>query len=134
MFKTNMAEFLKETNKAIEKEQAKQHKKAKGIVLTAYSLILKGSKAVDTGLYKNSHLIEMGRKDTSILDPKNRQQRIKWSRTQDAIGVPTFDFKNNSSIRIYNNVKYAEYIEDGSSSRQDPFLYKRVEEKVRGML
>lgn len=135
MFKSNMQQFKKEVEAGIKKEQAKQDKKANNVIAYAYSEILKGSTAVDTGLYKNSHLIEVGRKDTSVIKENARASRITWaSKQKNKQGIPIFDFKKDKTIRIYNNVNYGEYLEDGSSKRQDPFLYKRTEIKAKRLL
>ena len=57
----NFNSFFAETVKEIEKIQTKQKSEARKIVLGAYNMIVDGS-AVDTSLYKHSHLITYNKK------------------------------------------------------------------------
>jgi len=132
MIKSNINQFIKETNEAIKKEQEKQRKKAKELVVGAYGLIIDGTTAVDTGLMKNSNFIEVNTNTAEVIDPQTRQQREQLAReNKTKQKVPIIKFENGDRIRIFNNVKYALIIESLGTQRQERGLYRRVEQKIR---
>ena len=132
MLKSNIEQFIRETNKAIEKEQEKQKKQAKEIVVSAYSLILDGSKAVDTGLYKNSHFMEVNQNTTEEINPTTREQREQLAQeNKTKQGVQDLKFNNGDRIRIYNNVAYALHLEALGTQRQEKGLYRRTEQRIK---
>jgi len=137
MIKSNINQFIKETNKAIKKEQEKQKKKAKELVVGAYALIVDGSVA-DTGLYKNSHFIEVNKNTTQEFgEGLSRQQREQLAQQNKAKQqIPILKFENGDRIRIFNNVSYGIHLEVGvhAGQRQEKGLYRRTEQKIRNEL
>lgn len=138
MFKSNMQQFLKDAQKAIDLEVEEENKKFREVVAESYSKILEGSTAVDTGLYKNSHLIEIGNRDNAVITGKTRKIRQKKLTIQEKRSarqedkIAKLELSKSPSVRIYNNVEYADEIESGEYKvRQNPFLYKKVREYAR---
>lgn len=139
---SNINEFLRETNAEIKKLQAKQVSEAKQIVIGAYSTILTGSTAVDKGLYKHSHLINVNATDSSVpvaTKEKKSDSEIDSNNNKNMNKISRMKFKHNDSIKIYNNVDYSDYIESGvyTSKRprsQEPLLYKRTESQTKSIL
>ena len=125
---SNIDAFIKETNAEIKKLQDKQVSEAKKIVLGAYSQTVSGS-AVDTGLYRSSHLISINSKDKTIPTKKD-DSRISDGKSE----VNNAKFKNGDTITIQNNLLYALPLEDGHSTQQAPLLYSRVEEMTRTVI
>ena len=128
MLTSNINQFMKDTEKAIKNEREKQESKAKEIIITAYDLIVNGS-AVDTGLFKNSHIINYNTTNENIPTTINPASPLINKAT-----VGAFPFKDNDFIVIQNNLKYADALEGGSSKQQPPALYGRTEQKIKSLL
>lgn len=126
--RSNIKQFLEQTNKAIEKELEKQESEGKKIVITAYDAIVNGS-AIDTGLFRTSHIISYNKLNSEI--PTNPDVgRISTSK----LSVGAFKFNNGDFIAIQSNLSYSEALEGGSSKQQPPALYGRTREQVKRLL
>ena len=122
---SNINAFLAETNREIEKLQAKQVSEAKNIVLGAYNQIVEGS-AVDTSLYKHSHLITYNSKTEK--NPTTVNDNVF---AENASAVNAGKFKHNDTLTIKTNSLYAPALESGHSDQQPPALYGRTERLVK---
>ena len=123
-----MNQFLKETQKQIDKELDKQKSAAKKILITAYDSIVNGS-AVDTGLFRTSHIISLNKFNDTVPTVKNDSQ-IAISRAS----LGAFKFNDGDFFVIQNNLAYAEALEGGSSKQQAPALYGKTEVIVKRLL
>ena len=140
---SNINTFISNLNKDIKKVQEDQKSTARVIVLTAYSGIIQGTTAVDTGLMKNSNILTINKKTKYVnkLDgertPKDQpnpnivdKDTIDKSKKR----VKTIEFNDKDKIYIQNNVEYAYYIETLGNVNQDAGLYKRVAEQTRDII
>ena len=127
---SNIDKFIAETNKEIKKLQDKQVSEAKKIVLGAYSMLVNGS-AVDTGLYKSSHIISYNSKDNTVpTDVDNA--RINENKSV----INKAKFNNNDTITIQNRLLYADRLEASPqhSKQQEPALYGRTEQLTKRLI
>jgi len=135
---SNINDFLKETNKAIEAELVKQQKEATKIILGAYSEIIQESPK-DTGLFRHSNFIRKNFKyKREIKPPKTEAERKSKASEHEAkqdsqrSKIETTTLKHGDVISIQNQLSYADALEAGHSTIQAPFgIYGIAEEKIR---
>jgi len=129
MVKSNFNQFMKETQKEIEKLQDKQKLEAKKIVLGAYNKILDES-PVDKSLYKHSHEITVNKKGKDLSN-KKVEEKIPVGEVEAKISselgtIANLKFKDGDNIYIQNRLSYSTAIENGASKQHPPLLYERT--------
>jgi len=136
MVKSNFNQFMKETQKEIEKLQEKQKLKAKEIILGTYNQLLDNSPA-RTSLYKHSHTITVNKKSPELDADYVASQKAKWgdkmpegdvqSKIDGEVGVATnLKFKDGDNIYIQNRLIYADNVEH-NAVLAPPLNYARAE-------
>lgn len=128
MLKSNIEQFLRETKKEVDKQLKEQQSFGKKVVLESYRKLVRES-AVDTGLYRSSHLISV---NAPIPDAPTTpsQQRIN----KEIAEINALKFNNGDKITISNSLRYSTELEAGRSRQQDPFLYGRTEQFAKSLL
>ncbi len=126
--KHNMASFMKETEREIKKELAKQESKAKTIVLTAYDSIVRLSPK-DTGLFRSSNLIAINKIDNRVLEGVDSSRNDIAKHT-----IGNLKFRNGDTISIYNNSKYGNKLESGHSKQAPSGMYGVTEQRLKPLL
>lgn len=127
-FKSNINQFLKDTNKAIEKQLKKQQKVGKQIVLEAYSGVVRRS-PVDSGLFKSSHIITLNKFTDEIPKDVDRTREIK-----EQAFIQGLRFSNGDKIVIQSNLLYSEKLESGHSKQAPAGIYAITEAQVKRFL
>lgn len=135
---SNIAEFIKETVKKAEAEEKKMKQEAVNIITGAYDRLLTGS-AVDTSLYKSSHLLSVN-EPLPDAPEKPSETRIRQQENQ----IKNLSLNNGDKISISNSLKYAEALEyqkvpyapneNYKSIQQEPLLYARTEDEIQQIL
>lgn len=122
---SNINEFIKETNKEIEKLQAKQVSEAKNIVLGAYNTLVEFS-PVDKGQFRNNHFLTVNSTTQETTEETNLTKK-----TSD---LNSCKFNSGDSIYIQNNLKYADALEAGHSEQAPAGVYGVTERKIEKQL
>jgi hypothetical protein len=127
---SNINDFLKETNKAIEAELVKQQKEATKIILGAYSEIIQESPK-DTGLFRHNHFVTVNSKTNQTTGDEFDPSMIAVIEGAEQ-NIKTAKLKHGTTITIQNNLSYADALESGHSKKQAPAgIYGVTEEKIR---
>ena len=128
---SNIKQFIKETNEAIKKEQEKQQSKARMIIVTAYSEIMKKS-PVDKGHFKGNNILTYNKKapqGVARLDTRDDENNSMTA--EDESQLNSIKWNDGDKIYIQNNLDYAKYIENGSSTQAPKGVYKISERIVK---
>lgn len=138
--KSNMKQFLAETNKAIEKELEKQKSEGKKIILEAHQSVINLS-PIDTSYFRANHFLTVNSptdktllKDSEIVKQKGFYKNVVAdlvAGTQSTV-LKLNLFKVNT-IYIQNNLKYADFLE-GGGSKQNSAMYGKTEQIVKRLL
>lgn len=122
---SNIDEFIRETNKEIEKLQAKQVSEAKKIVLGAYNTLLELS-PVDKGQFKNNHFLTVNSTTQETTEETNLTKKTSE--------LNSCKFSNGDAIYIQNNLQYADALEAGHSKQAPAGVYGVTERKIEKQL
>ncbi len=134
--KHNMTSFMRETEREIKKELAKQESKAKTIVLTAHDMIINAS-PVDTGYFRANNFLTVDKTtDLTLADGKdNYFAEVDKAVSEANRKIKNLKFHKISSITIQNNVVYGDKLESGHHSKQAPRgVYGVTEQRIKPLL
>ena len=121
---SNINAFLAETNREIEKLQAKQVSEAKKIVLGAYTQILDTS-PVATGLFKHNNFLTVNSKTSQTTGDEFDASMVAVIEGGFS-NIAKAKFNNGMTITIQNNLVYADALEAGHST-QNSHMYSKAE-------
>ena len=144
--KSNINQFLKDTDKEIEKQLKKQERFGKSVILEALRSINNLS-PVDTAYFKSNNFItyngSQGRASKFFSDLfskkqvkekgyySSKAQKVLNTNRQTLVGKNLFNVK---SVVIQNNTVYSSQIEGGRSKQAPRGVYGITEERIRSLL
>lgn len=137
---SNIKDFLRDTNKKIEKELEKQQSEGKKIIIEAHQSVINLS-PYDTSYFKANHFLSVNRPIKKTLlksDEVVKQKGFYESTVNDLISgtestVLGLNLFKVNTIYIQNNLDYADRLEAGWSS-QSSAMYGKTEQKIKRLL
>lgn len=125
---SNIDQFLRETNREVEKLLEQQQSQGKKIVLQAYDSIINLS-PVATGLFRTSNILTINTRDNQEYTRPNQQRLVAG---EFLINATTL--KNGDQIIIQNNLQYGPALEAGHSRQAPQGIYGVTEQRIRRLL